>query len=415
MAIPADLQHSMTSGGQQDSVKEWQLARSQQHRGTYSPSGAAWEPWELPQPLELQEVWLCVPQTLRRFQRYRLCVDKLGLTLRPLVSAQELPKDGPTSNSESDDSWMRGAVPLQTQGGGQSGDFVMMTQTITLPTSSVAGILDDCEEALTHFKSLTAPENKRRGSPLEGPFFRTPVGQLAASRPSESSPQQDVPSDSNASVSSSTKGTRWSGASGEWRADRGDKPGSGFSVEPPYSHMVGLQIKGALASFNARGLERRSRAPSGRAQDGSREKGAAAAPALIYVALCCALPQECQALVASIRRFRRYALSLIFWPLVEPPATNQAKASAPGLTARPLEDDTSSYIEREAIEWGLNAKEVDAVLTALAPPPPKDPNLGKRIPQMTVNEEGQVFWHVAAHKKTLPQRKVNLFRWHSMD
>merc|ERR1719478_1481898 len=55
----------------------------------YSPADL-----EQPLPLELPQVWVYISRTFSTFQRCAISVDKLGLTVRPLIEASKLSENG---------------------------------------------------------------------------------------------------------------------------------------------------------------------------------------------------------------------------------------------------------------------------------------------------------------------------------
>jgi hypothetical protein len=173
-------------------------------------------------------------------------------------------------------------------------------------------------------------------------------------------------------------------------------------LEPPHPHMAGLYVKGALA-INKR--SRRSRKPDGsRTVEKEVDTEKASSNEVIFFALCFKKEEEGQVFASRVRDFKRYALSLVFWPFLE---------TLSGARKPHTEEAGSSYIQREAFQWGLQPTEVDAVLSALQPPPPPDPKLEKKIPTMKLEDDGRVLWYVPKKKKPLQQRGATLMRFNS--
>jgi hypothetical protein len=253
---------------------------------------------------------------------------------------------------------------------------------ISLPLSSVSEILDCPNNALNR---LHRELEKWADKPAwKGPFSRLQLhARIDASRlagearsASEQSANQDM-----------------------WRPRQ--RPNL------PHPHVVGLHVKGALVPSAApRG--RKSRAPDRGTATAAKNKepdepakaAVASNTTLVFFAMCFASERDAQIFVTRVRDFRRYALSLAFWPLMEsvPSSKNAAE---------------TDILKQKVSELGLQPGEVDAVLHALSQPPaPPDPKLDRKIPIMTVNDDGRVLWHIPKKKKPLPQRDVSLWRVH---
>eukprot|EP00747_Dinoflagellata_sp_TGD_P097120 gnl/TRDRNA2_/TRDRNA2_167028_c0_seq3.p1 gnl/TRDRNA2_/TRDRNA2_167028_c0~~gnl/TRDRNA2_/TRDRNA2_167028_c0_seq3.p1 ORF type:complete len:787 (+),score=119.79 gnl/TRDRNA2_/TRDRNA2_167028_c0_seq3:64-2424(+) len=252
---------------------------------------------EQPDPLFLPEVWIFVTPTFHAFQRSALCLDKLGLTIRPLVAASELPEDTrlrqgalPTNGS--------GAVPPLQGGGGSScsfdgeelpKDFVLVTETMNLPISSVLEVVEDNDFVFPLQPATPAPASQDAASATPGAAAagRPQAGKAAgkggrrAAMPFARS--LVVPREQPAS------GTAGDGAS---TAPRQPKP--------PHPHLVKIRVKGALAGRAACGLEK---APP-------HMRLHAQPPPPVVMCLCFSERGQALQLVARVLEYKKYQLSI---------------------------------------------------------------------------------------------------------
>jgi len=151
---------------------------------------------EQPTPVNLEKVWIYMPPTCNGFQRSTLCVDKLGLTIRPVVAADKLPE---TSR--------RGAVLT-------SEEAVLMTEALNFPISSVVDVVEE-----TDFAPATASARPQ-------PSTST----LDHKRNNAGSSRRCVMPFARALFAHSSTGDS-----------------SGGPPIPPHPHLVGVRVKGALA------------------------------------------------------------------------------------------------------------------------------------------------------------------------
>eukprot|EP00928_Gymnodinium_smaydae_P016442 TRINITY_DN16173_c0_g1_i1.p1 TRINITY_DN16173_c0_g1~~TRINITY_DN16173_c0_g1_i1.p1 ORF type:complete len:386 (+),score=67.09 TRINITY_DN16173_c0_g1_i1:55-1212(+) len=324
---------------------------------TAASSSSAPGPWEQPSSLHLPEAWVCIPRSFNFFQRCELCADKLGITLRPLVSEGTVPAS---------ESWLlRGAVQAKS---GASHELALLTQTITLPLSSIQEILSDGAEV----HASVAREVKAAAESF----------------------------------------TRWGPLCRALPAPK-DRPAL---PELPRSFLAGLLVRGALAwSGRGSGGGRRSARPSGRGRPTAEAEAGAVQHESVLVAICFQQRSEAEAFVLRLRALRRHALARAFRPLPPQgggPSSTHAPSTLGGAAtparAGPLRwelDGDERCVEERAAEWGLAPDDVLRILHALAaPPPPPDPTRPARVPSMTINEQGQVFWYVPRKQKPLVQR-----------
>mmetsp|Transcript_20609 Transcript_20609/g.57337 ORF Transcript_20609/g.57337 Transcript_20609/m.57337 type:complete len:986 (-) Transcript_20609:111-3068(-) len=159
-----------------------------------------------PAPLRLSRVWVLVqPPSFKAFQLSALCIDKLGLTLRPLVAADRLPENG-----------RRGAIALACEGGDVEA-FALMTEILHFPTSAVMDVTEDAELKASSTESAPRPATAGIGnsrSRAMPPFSRAMLPQA--------------------------------GVVGE----------AGQALSAPTPHLVAVRVKGALAGRVAHGGER---------------------------------------------------------------------------------------------------------------------------------------------------------------
>eukprot|EP00929_Paragymnodinium_shiwhaense_P083350 TRINITY_DN4436_c0_g1_i8.p1 TRINITY_DN4436_c0_g1~~TRINITY_DN4436_c0_g1_i8.p1 ORF type:complete len:890 (+),score=178.06 TRINITY_DN4436_c0_g1_i8:174-2843(+) len=108
---------------------------------------------EAPAPLEVAEVWVMVPASWRFYRRCRLCLDKLGLSLRPIVSVKELKKndDGASKQlaqaaraartGKNEAGSVMGSARSAEENQDGDGEDVLSTEAILLPTTSVKDVV----------------------------------------------------------------------------------------------------------------------------------------------------------------------------------------------------------------------------------------------------------------------------------
>lgn len=335
--------------------------------------------WRQPEPLELPQVWICVPRSSSLFQRCRLCVDKLGLTLLPLMAQSALPRSD-DARSVQEVLW-RGAVVSQPEE-----ELALMTQMISLQTSAVKSIIEDSTEAARILldESMCVDQT---------PSWRRPFSRviLAGSRAmfGQSAKEQAI---EQKSADQSTAAAAARTASDTEKTDILDNM--------PHPHLVGLYVDGAVVKaaprYTFRLLSDQERSEMEVALSAKRE------PRPVYLAVCFKTVEEACALARQLRKFRRYAFSLPSWP-----SNVYVPAASPLSSPR----DESAYVEREGAALGLEPGEVDAVLNALSPPPPDDPYMArKRVPSLSTSTDGQIFWRAPVNVRSTPKRKVHLFQ-----
>lgn len=343
--------------------------------------------WQQPEPLELPQVWVCVPKASKIFTRCRLCVDKLGLTLLPLVAPGSMPRREGSSDVDPNDLeellW-RGAVVTQPEE-----DLALMTQMISLPTSAVKNIVEDSTESEIIMKS--------EWEGIEStPLWRRPFSRvlLVGSR-IVFGRNQDFLSDASTPDAETAL------------ANEEDPQG------PPHPNMVGIYVDGAVVKTVPRLTKNmlNHRNFQAAAENAKKQLRESKTPP-VFLALCFKTLEEAHVLTQRLRKFRRYAFSLPSWP-----SNAYVPSSSPGSSPRssPLPSPLHSpradtvNVDRDDATMGLETKAMNALRESLRPPPLSDPNIGKRIPSLTVSNDGQTFWKAPFTGRATPMRRVQLF------
>jgi len=228
-----------------------------------------------PDALTLPVVWACVPGTSPDFRGCSLCLDKLGLSLRPLV--EHHPGHSQPAGAQQVQLLQRRRPQLP------------VTETISLPTASVLEVVEGAEalaRAGRQQQSAEAPAAVR-WRPFARVFGHSP--ETAAER-----------------RSAGTEGTR-----------------------PPQRHVVALRIHSAVAAAAGAGRGGRRDPPQGPAA-----AAPAAAPQDVHLALALPHAADVKRLVERLHEFRRYARALEFapflsWLAATAAATTEGKSQQP--------------------------------------------------------------------------------------
>lgn len=211
-----------------------------------------------PDALTMPVVWVCVPGTSSNFRRCSLCLDKLGLSLRPLAEQHA---------GHSQQTGMQQAQSRQAATRRQ----LPVTETVSLPTASVLEIVEGAAAMawLGQQQAVQAPV-AAEWRPFSRAFGRSSV----------------VAADGQ---SSGTEGMRKFG----------------------HQHMVGLRIHSAVAVAGST-----SRGSRKKESHGSATVPSEVAPQDVHVALALPHAADVQRLVERLHEFRRYARALEFAPFL---------------------------------------------------------------------------------------------------
>lgn len=216
-----------------------------------------------PDPLELKEVWICVSQTFKQFQRCNLVCDKLGLSLKPLALAKDVP-DFFTS-------LLKGATELPGTDE-DSRELLLMTQLIQFPWSSISAVHEDADFIFANLKP--PPEESPRLLRLR-PFFRF----LGPWNPNADPLIEDADiEDSYPDASQST------------------------NLTPPTPYALALKIRGQLAGTSQQFDDRMHASLQ-------HLSGPVYRPS--YVVICCESEADLKRFAGKINEFLMFSLSLV--------------------------------------------------------------------------------------------------------
>lgn len=308
---------------------------------------------DMPQPFELSEVWVCISRTFSSFQRCSLCLDKLGLSLRPLASAKEIP--------ESEVLLLRGAITRP-----DDEELVLMTQTMSFPLSSIFEIVTDSK--LVRERLRPPPASLNRFSLRMRPFSRS-LGPWHLKEQSDED-TGDIEA-----------------------AETRRPPRLSFSMEPPSPHLLGIRIKGALAGHALIGWGNQYAIPP-RVMHNVTGVGSP-----ILVVLSMPAKSDAQELVSRVQAYRLYSMSLLIRSYL-------SACTRPHMSPMSTQSEESQLGDDAGVHFPI-AEEADAgqepqcvSLASLASPgvlstsPLEMSSLNvEPVPWMQTTDDGQVVWH----------------------
>lgn len=302
------------------------------------------EKLKAPLPLELPEVWGCISKTFDCFYRFSLCVDKLGLNLKPLVAADQIP--------ESEVLLLRGAIT-----GTDDQDLVLMTETISLPISAMLEVWTDVQSIS---ERLRPPPPKITRLPFHTRPFDRCLGPWDFTEMAENDDHDT--SDLEAATVTKSHNKR-------------------LSLQPPTPHCIGIRVNGAVAGNNF------SRMWSRRANPCMMQFNTVNPPTFVVLSL--ASRSDADTLISRLQAYRHYSISVLLRSYITA-AMNPCGFKTTGQSEdSQLDDDVgaNSIIPEEADAHGRDS------------PPPGLPELGVwsdshgSIPCMEASDDGQVVWH----------------------
>lgn len=305
-----------------------------------------------PNPLNFNKVWSLVqPPSFQSFQLSSMCVDKLGLTLRPLVAEGPLPE-----------ACQRGARKLPPADGG---GFALDTELLNFPLSAIMDLLEDVD-----YDAVVAEARaSSRGSPVTlGSLGASGLTKRRQPPPFARASSKAAPPEEGADVALAAEG---GGAEGEAEA---------VWPTPPSPHVVCVRVKGALAG----------KAGAGERVPAHMRLHAQAPPP---IALFLAFPEraDAKAFHAKVLAYKKYHLSIAVRTHV---GSLAATARREALRRSPGPGEP---------ELGDVAKRISAYVSAspsLGPPPlpPRPATMppAHRLPRMVTNDEGEVFWYITS-------------------
>lgn len=315
---------------------------------------------ENPSPFELPQVWVCVSQTSRAFQRCSLVVDKLGVTVRPVMRTEEIPV--------SMTSIFQGASSVQHDGIA-TGELMLWTQAMTFPTSSIVDVSDKADKV---FAKLKQPSVESLRLLRMQPFFRM-LG------PWEQADVQSTDAAVGEDVLYESTVDDLAGSDRESSVVAALKP---VNLVPPTEYAVGLQVKGCIAS-NMQNPRFGSQA--------------------VLVVICCPTRQDSDSLAAAIGVFRMKSLSLavrsyLTWREGSTPAMPDHDAEMVQSQNNSVSDP---MLERPLLETPRASLAAPLLMERV-------PLHHSLLPRMSVTDEGEVLWyipHIRTKQARAPPRK----------
>jgi len=295
---------------------------------TYQPADT-----EQPEPLNIGQVWVYVSPTFTSFQRSFLCVDKLGLTITPLIPATALPAGGRT-----------GTRPVMD--GGTVKDIALVTDSWNFPVSSVVDVAEESQFKLavgdTEDQSASTPppvDQKRQG------FVGPRRAALPFARARQRGPQEST-NDTDATP-----------------------------IAPPHPHLVGMRVKGALA---------------GRVNAGEKTpvhlRLNSQPPPPVPIVLSFLEKGEATGFVTKMLAYKKYHLSL---------ALSTYLNTVTAISQRQCERRGSRHTEDGVVAKRMQGQaSVPSVEPPPLPPRPGDLPPANRLPRMVTNDDGEVFWYI---------------------
>jgi hypothetical protein len=288
-------------------------------------------------------VWFYVSPACSVFQRCAVSVDKLGLTVRPLVAAEKVP-DG-----------TKGAVPAAGTARGGGKDVVMLTETLNFPISAVVDVTDETEfkpgdHLAQPVPAPAPPQVERRMGPIVQRRSLIPFARALFSK---------ATADAASSSSSSSK------------------------VEPPYPHLVGISVRGSLAG-RMHGPEK---APA-------HMRLNAAPPPPMSMFLSFADKDESRQFVSKMLVHKKYQLSVSLSTYIHTfTAVSQRESVARG---HHLTDESPLSLRMQQQGPSLEPPPL--------PCRPADVPPASRLPRMVTNDEGEVFWYIPRKQQQAQQQ-----------
>lgn len=374
----------------------------------YKPEDA-----EQPQPLTLPQVWARVLPTSNGFKRSSLCLDKLGVSLRPLIAADKLPE-----------SLHKCAVEIGGQAVKASGDVAegealrqpsrdleLVTEVISFPVSSIVDIFDGAEANIPFLLS-EVPQPEPPPMPPPAPPHPPPASgtsPAAGDSAGKEAPQAMAAAPGTAAAPTAAA----SGQSGRKPAlpfARARGPAGDLVEQPPTQHFVALRVKGVLAQLGR-----------GHPKVPPHIRLSAQPPPPITVLLCLSREDDPRTFVQRVAAYKKYHLSValsayLLSVTAAAPATRNgsgagAQAERPSQVSQPSCGEAGAMVRRmksmesyssnypgAAAGWPCPPGDHGAAATAalLAPPAPRprpaDMLPPGRLPRVVTSDEGEVFW-----------------------
>lgn len=324
----------------------------------------------MPTPFELSQVHILLP-TVSIFQRCSIVVDKLGLNIVPLVPA----------NSERlrQERGRLAARAVPSEGGGVS-HYLLLTEGMVFPISSIV----DCAEEPAFTPTVPVPGAIATAeTPANG----------GATNGEQTNGQTQVPAP-NANGTTGASSRRqvqpfWRSLAPWETKDQGHPQATGEATRgnPPYPHIVGVRVKGALGSGPRGGAEK--------TPVHMRLNSQPPPP----VAIVLSFPEKEKALgfVQAVSGFKKYCLSL---------AISNYLNTMTKLSQRQTERRNLQCAEEGAVAQRIAQCQATAPPVEPLPLParPADIPQASRLPRMVTNDEGEVFWYIPRKQANQPSR-----------
>lgn len=331
-----------------------------------------------------------VVRTSPAFQRSAICIDKLGLTVRPLLDPESIPKAASSG---------KGAEPVSNGSG--RGVVAVSTEAVSFPISAVVQIVDGSgemelapQEAQAESEMRANPPSAQSGQPAAPPAPPAPDPPAAGPRTGHTgappgAPPRAGPGEAprtGAPSANRTPHLPFARVLGLWGSRT---PGAAAAARerprPPHPHVVSIQVKGSLA-VRHQGADRAPLQMRLRAQP----------PPPVVALVSFRTKDEALRLVSRVLAFKKYTLSVALAAHLNTfTAVSQREAELQG---RRLADEGAVAQRMQHCD----------IASSFEPPPlpprPADLPPPSRLPRMVTNDEGEVFWYIPRKRRPREQK-----------
>lgn len=330
-----------------------------------------------PDPFEISKASVLLP-TVPSFQRCTVLIDKLGLSVTPLVAAGLMQERGRS-----------GARALKDEGGVLS-DYALMTEALHFPISALVDVAEEPE--LKRCTLPTLPVDVAQPPPAVGqpaPAANAgsggggAAGGAAGAGPTVGGQAAATGGATGSSGSRRQQQQPFARSLAPWEkpSEHSTEKDKSGVPEPPYPYLVEVRVKGALAG---------------------RLNGAEKTPIHLRlnaqppppVAIVFSVPERDKALkcISAILAFKKYHLSIALSTYLNTlTAVSQRQSERRGARL-PEEGVVAQRMMGQAA--------VPSVEPPPLPPRPADLPQANRLPRMVTNDEGEVFWYIPRKQKS---------------
>jgi len=343
----------------------------------------SYQPEDSKQPDNFENHACILLPTVSIFQRCAAAVDKLGLSVTPLVAPDRLTEKA------------RPGTRAVMDAAGVLSDYSLVTEALHFPISALVDVAEETE--LNQSNMPTLPPELKTAVQAPQPSSSSTALAPAAAGNAAAGAGTNAAADAIGGATSGSAGAKQPPATAPvatggrrqllpfarlqapWEkpleGELSEKKEKGAIPAPPYPHLVGVRVKGALAG-RLHGVEKTPIHLRLNAQP----------PPAVAMVLSFPTKEAAVGFVSTVLAFKKYHLSVALSTYLNTlTAVSQRQSERRGL---------------RVAEEGIVAQRMmgQAAVPSVEPPPlpprPADLPQANRLPRMVTNDEGEVFWYI---------------------